>query len=475
MELAYRKTAREYYTDSLFGNLLTAVFKKYQGQNGVKGNAQIRVTSGAEAERLQNYFGNRLSRLIHPGTVVEVPLKVFAEELQLGYNLSIPDLYELLYNQTLLTKLEQRQLMEEAWNRLFEQVRLQLKEDVGFDLNDENFRNVSFNWFERLQTGQVPGYRVLKNVLNKGEKAGEVLFLCMKGLWYLLVGMEAMLKELNISVNKVRIPVFAAFVTKDKDPDPHGFDWKESAGRLLWYALYNIDQQRVRAGQESTSENMIVPEYMQKRQVYRNFGLMDDNLSSFSHVFAPYFVSGTSPRTLNLGEIQTYGKFPAYLALYAFENPAVFSHIVDELVYFLDRSGLTLEQIPEKFPALVCTSGQPRSAALAFITECLKANPACPVRYSGDLDLPGVQMMWGMQKQFTVNFEALRMDVRNYRNHSDLPHLLLSLQDKKVLEKEQDNLAKVMVELGIKVYQEELVQDLTEDVLEVIRQEVEKG
>ncbi|MHB8075648.1 TIGR02679 domain-containing protein [Desulfosporosinus fructosivorans] len=473
MELAYRKTAREYYTDPPLGNLLTAVFKKYQGQNGVRGNAKIRVTSGAESERLQNYFGNRLSRLIQPGTVVEVPLKVFAEELQLGDNLSIPDLYEVLYNQPLLTKLEQRQLKEEAWNRLFEQVSRQLKQDAGFDLNDTNFRNESFNWLERLQAGQVPGYRVLKNALNKGEKADEALFHCMKGLWHLLVGMEAMLKELNISVNKVRIPVFATFVTKDKDP--HGFDWKESAGRLLWYALYDIDQQRVRAAQESTSENMIVPEYMQKRQIYRNFGLMDDDLSSFSHVFAPYFVSGTSPRTLNLGEIQTYGKFPAYSALYAFENPAVFSHIVDELVFFLDRSGLSLEQIPGKFPALVCASGQPRSAALAFITECLKANPSCPVRYSGDMDLPGVQMMWGMQKQFTVNFEALRMDVKDYRNHSDLPHLLLSFQDKKVLEKERDNLAKVMVELGIKVYQEELVQDLTEDVLEVIRQEVEKG
>ncbi|WP_018306007.1 TIGR02679 domain-containing protein [Desulfitobacterium hafniense] len=471
MELISRKTARQYYGDPLLGNLLDAVFKKYQGQNGVRGNAKIRVSSSAEAQRLQNYFGNRLKRLIHPGTEVEVPLKVFAEELQLGYRLSIPELYEVLKGEMLLTKLEQRQLKEEAWTQIFIKVRMELQEKTEVDLDNEVFRAETFDWLKRLQEGEASGYHVLRSAMNREEDAVDVLFCCLKGLWHLLIDKETMLEELSINVEKVRIPVFAAYVTPTRDP--HGFDWKETAGRLLWYALHDIDKQRIKIGQKLASEKLMVPEYMQRRQVYRNFGLMDDDISSFFNVFAPHFVVGNSPRTLNLREIQSSEDFPAYSALYAFENPAVFSHVIDELIHFLDTNGLSLEQIPEKFPALICTSGQPRSATLEFITKCLEANPHCPVRYSGDLDLQGVQMMCEVERQFTFNFEAVRMDDETYRKHGDVNHLLLSFQDKAVLKRMGEGVSKVMVELGVKVYQEELVKDLTEDVLEAIRLEGE--
>ena len=36
MELLNRKTARQYYSDPLLGNLLGAVFGKYKGLNGVR-------------------------------------------------------------------------------------------------------------------------------------------------------------------------------------------------------------------------------------------------------------------------------------------------------------------------------------------------------------------------------------------------------------------------------------------------------
>ncbi|KTE91837.1 DUF2399 domain-containing protein [Desulfitobacterium hafniense] len=471
MELISRKTARQYYGDPLLGNLIDAVFKKYQGQNGVRGNAKICVSSSEEAQRLQDYFGNRLKHLIRPGSEVEVPLKVFAEELQLGYRLSIPDLYEVLKGEMLLTKLEQRQLKEEAWAQIFMQVRMELREKAEIDLDNEVFRAETFDWLKRLEGGEASGYHVLRSAMNKGEDAVDALFCCLKGLWYLLVDKEKIKDKIGKNVKEIRIPIFAVHVTSDKDS--HGFDWTKTAGRLLWYALYDIDIQRIKAGKKMASEKLIVPEYMQKRQIYRNFGLKDDDISSFSHVFAPHFVSGTSPRTLNLREIQSYGKFPMYSALYVFENPAVLSHIIDELIHFLDMNGLSLEQIPKKFPALLCTSGQPRSAALEFITKCLEANPNCLIRYSGDLDLPGVQMMQGIQGQFTFRFEAFRMDDKTYRNYSDANHLRLSFQDKTVLKRMGDELSKVMVELGVKIYQEEFVKDLAEDVLETIRQEKE--
>lgn len=470
MELAHRKTAKQYYGDPHLSHLLTAAFKKYQGQNGVRGNAKIRVSSSAEAQRLQNYFGNRVSRLIRPGTELEVPLKIFAEELQQGYELTIPDLYEVLYDEPLLTKSEQRQLQELEWTQLFAQVSQVLKEKHGWDLKNKMFAAATFHWFERLQTGAAAGYRVLKSALSKQGDAALALSQCINALWHLFAGKEAMFETLKVSNRRIQIPIFANFVTRN----PHAFDWSRTAGRLLWYALYDIDHQMVKAGQKTANEKLVVPEYMQRRQIYRNFGLLDDDISSFSHVFAPQFIAGTSPRTLNLSEILSLKTFPIYSALYVFENPSVFSFIVDEVVHFLDASGLSLEQLPESFPVLVCTSGQSRHAATAFITECLKASPDCQGYYSGDLDLPGIQMMLKIRDTFSANFEAHRMDVATYRQNSDADHLPLSRQDKTVLRKLSGDLPKVMVELGIKVYQEDFAKDLKKDVIEVISREVEK-
>lgn len=470
MELTYRKTARQYYGDPQLSNLLDAVFKKYQGQNGVRGNARIRVGSSVEAERLQLYFGNRINRLIPVGAELEVPLKVFAEELYQGYNLTIPDLYEVLYNELLLTRSEQKQVKEFAWVELFEKTKKELEQKEGFDLHDKIFCSETFNWFERLKDGDASGYRVLFSALNKGDNAVDALVKCTKALWYLSVGKEAMFKELEINTGKIRIPIFATYLTYRA----HDLDWTKIAGRLLWHALDDINNQLIKVGKKAVNENLMLPDYMHKRQIYRNFGLWDDDISSFSHVFAPQFISGISPRTLNLNEVLAMKTFPAYSSLYVFENPSVFIYIVDEIVRLLDRSGSSLEEInADKFPALICTSGQSRHASTAFIMGCLKANPACCGYYSGDLDLPGIQMMSKIQDDtFSVNFKAHRMDDRTYRQYANPDHPLLSFQDKRVLEKITGELPKVMVELGVKVYQEEFAKDLKRDVIEAISREI---
>lgn len=69
------------------------------------------------------------------------------------------------------------------------------------------------------------------------------------------------------------------------------------------------------------------------------------------------------------------------------------------LCIFLISRGLSFEQIPEKFPALICTLGQLCSAMLEFITKCFEVNPHCSVWYSGDLDLQEVQMMREVERK----------------------------------------------------------------------------
>ncbi|MGW8957375.1 TIGR02679 domain-containing protein [Paenibacillus sp. NPDC055715] len=465
MELLNRKTAKQYYSDPLLENLLKAVFTKYKGQNGVKGNARIIVRSKAEAEKLQNYFGNRVTQLIFPGSEVEVHLAIFSEELERGYGLTIPELYEVLYNSQLLTNREQKELKLSAWIQLFEKVERDFINEFSITTTElEKFSQKTFNWFGRLKNGEGEGYRVLKNISNKGEDAYSDLFVCMSALWHLLMRKNEMLEKQGISTGKIRLPTFAAYVTED----PHAFDKKRAGGRLLWHALHDIDNHKSVFDKIQKNEKTVVPEYLFERQIYRNFDVLDDDLSSISHIFVPNLVRGTSPRTINLREVEEIQQLPKYSALYIIENPSIISYLADETIHFLNKNDLSLEQLPINFPVLLCTIGQARTASKLFIEKCLASNPNCAIYYSGDIDVPGIQMLYGMKEQFTAQFNAWRMDSFIYRKYVAPKSKTLSEEDLKLLRKDEGVLEREMVQIGAKVYQESFGKELGKDWIEVI-------
>lgn len=464
MKSAFRKSAKQYYSDPLLHNLLQAVFNKYQGQNGVRGNAKIQVETKAEADRLQDFFGNRMEKLIRVGTEIQVPLKVFTEELSLGYNLDICGLYEVLNNEPLLTKSELKQLKETAWFNLFENVSKRFKQAHQNSIYDGPFCEKIFNWFDRLRAGKASGSRVITSLMYKDNEIETELLYCMSALWSLFFDKDYMFKKLDIKVEWIRLPMFAAFVAKD----PHAFDWKKPAGRLLWHALYDIDMHKIKNGEKRSNENLIIPDFMKRRQIYRNFDIMDDDLSSNMHVFDRYFVSRSSPRTLNLREMELHNDWPEYSAMYILENPSVFLFLVDETLHFLDVNGFSIEEIPNNFPALVCTSGQSRNATRFFITECLKVNPNCSVYYSGDLDLSGVQMQLGMERQFLGHLEVWRMDSVTYLKHVDSQNLPIPQHEVKILERMPSDLAKTMSTTRAKVFQEHFSKELKEDWIKIL-------
>ncbi|WP_413407619.1 DUF2399 domain-containing protein [Paenibacillus amylolyticus] len=465
MELLNRKTAKQYYSDPLFENLLNAVFNKYKGQNGVRGNILIIIKSNEEAERLQDYFGGRVKQLIHVDSKVEIHLSFFAEELERGYDLTIPDLYEVLYNTQLLTNCEQKELKLSVWIQLFEQVKRDFINEFNIlSVEYEEFTQKTFNWFNRLKNGDGGGYRVLKNVVEKGENPYSKLLVCMSALWHLLMRKEEMFVERGISTGKIRLPTFAAHVTKD----PHAFDKKKASGRLLWHALHDIDNHTSIINKIEKNERTVVQEYLLERQIYRNFDVLDDDLSSISHIFVPNLIRGTSPRTINLREVEEIQQLPKYKAVYIIENPSIISYLADETIHFLNVNKLSMEQLPENFPVLLCTTGQARAASKLFIEKCLASNPDCVIYYSGDLDVPGVQMLYGMKEQFTAKFKAWRMDSYIYRKYVSPKSRPLSKEDLKFLIENEENLHRVMVQLGAKVYQESFNKELGKDWIEVI-------
>lgn len=195
----------------------------------MRGNAKMVVGSFAEASRLQRFFGSKVERIIRPNTILEVPLSLFTEDIMRGHQLTIPDLYELLYDIPLLTKKEDKQLKERQWIDLFERIATRFTQETQLDLFNGQFSAVTYDWFGRLREGKALGYQIAKTVIRNGGDAENDLFYCAKALWRLLVEKNKLKNELNTDAEYIFIPIFADKITKN----PHFFDVKFPSGRLF--------------------------------------------------------------------------------------------------------------------------------------------------------------------------------------------------------------------------------------------------
>ncbi|WP_239712527.1 TIGR02679 domain-containing protein [Paenibacillus sp. 19GGS1-52] len=377
---------------SRFFDLYRKKFESY----GAFGTIKMLPTK-EEEKALRGFLGVRYKGPRFPATDFEKAV------IEAGYSISLFELLELYYGRQLLTKREQKDLKVLAWENLF----VSIEQDfiIQFNISDSEqkcFSQKTFNWFERLKEGEVKGHRILSIAFDRDANVGSELFTCISALWHLLMRKDEMFKACGISTGKIRLPMFAAYVTEDS----HAFDKTNVIGRLLLNALNDISSQSLMLGENVDSHLTVIPDYLLERQIYRNFDILDDDLSSISHVFVPHLVIGISPRTLNLREFEEMKQLPKYSSMYIIENPPVISYLVDETIHFLNLNKLTLEQLPSDFPALLCTIGQARTASKVFIEKCLKANPNCVIYYSGDLDVPGIQMMNNMKEQFSAEFYA---------------------------------------------------------------------
>ncbi|TBL80967.1 TIGR02679 domain-containing protein [Paenibacillus thalictri] len=446
-----------------FGRLFDLYRQKFESYGAF--GAVLMQPTREEEKALRGFLGVRYKGFRFPAIDFEKALK------EAGYSVSLLEVLELYYGCKLATKREKKELRLSAWMDLFVQVERDFINRFNIaDTELETFFQKTFNWFQRLKEGEARGYQGLIMLFNRGSNVYSDLLTCLSALWYLLMKKDEMFKERGISTGKIRLPMFAAHVTEDS----HAFDNKNALGRLLWSALYDISSQSLELNEKLNNKATTIPEYLFERQIYRNFDILDDDLSSISHVFVPQLVKGTSPRTLNLREIEEIKQFPTYSSLYIIENPSTISYLVDETIHFLSFNGFSLEQLPSDFPILLCTIGQARTASKVFIEKCLETNPSCIIYYSGDLDVPGIQMLNNMKEQFSAEFYAWRMDASIYRNYVAPRSKPLSDVDLKILQDLESGLVQEMVQIKAKVYQELFGKELRNDWIKVLSLEASK-
>ncbi|MCD9020215.1 TIGR02679 domain-containing protein [Cohnella silvisoli] len=480
MSFQERMTAKEYYSQPGFSNFIGKIFQKYKGLGRVGGNIETDELTIEESQRLLEFFGPQLRKskqYIRPGDIIKVPIKLFIVELYRGYRLTIPELYEVLKGRPLLTNADIKEMESRQWTLLFLNVRDEFEGKHKFDLLQEETSHPICNWFSMLKQGSARGSRILQNMLRQDQKkASEELGYCMNALWFLKNDMIANLKSIGINVPWIRLPVLATHITKDS----HALDWKRSLGKLFWSALSEIDSTKLQSEPKQSTDTKLSFDdsiSMNRRKIYRNSGIKDDDISSDVKLFAQPFTQFDSPSTMTLREVEIYPVWPEYSDLYVVENPSVIGTMADEAIEILDSLGVSFRDVPSDFPIIICTSGQPSAAAISFISRCLDVNPTCRLNFSGDFDLAGLQIAIGIYNQFPNAFQEWYMNSETYRSHS-MDGVPISDEDKKLLMQMEvpwsNDLGIEMEKIGIKRYHEAIIHELNADWIKAVNEVLEK-
>ena len=163
---------------------------------------------------------------------------------------------------------------------------------------------------------------------------------------------------------------------------------------------------------------------MQWRELLQCVGIVPDNISSLVHAFGirlkkqeiwhpayEAFCRCGEPYVLTMENLKGITEVqPVGTCVYIVENEMVFSYL--------------MEQVQGKNVSLLCTSGQPRYAALklislivqAFLKRVYKENPEKQWFHFGDLDPDGIGIVDRLWQRFGNRIQFFGMSPEDYRN-----------------------------------------------------------
>ena len=157
----------------------------------------------------------------------------------------------------------------------------------------------------------------------------------------------------------------------------------------------------------------------------------------------------------NLGRVcRAYGsraELKEEKPIYIVENEMVFSHLLNEL------SGVSF--------SLLCTSGQPRTAAFVLLDRLIESG--AQLFYAGDLDPEGMMIADRLWRRYPERLCIWHMGEGDYRKSmSDerIDGMRMAILDKLVHPGLVET-AKLLRQEGMAGYQEKLVDELREDIL----------
>lgn len=402
------RRAAAYFRREGFRRALKAVWRKYVSLGRIGGQAVLEKASKEECEALNGFFGWNY----RVGESIPIPLESFDLELRdSAFEIDLLELHLALEGKPLLTRNERQAGELRAWHRLFAEVRESERLASG---------SLAEGWLGEMERGTGTGLRTLRECYKADpEAARTALAATIRALDQLLGAGDRRIMA------PIRLPVLAARVSGDA----HMLDPNRPAGRLLIAALRRelgmegSDPESAEDREEADAANgrdmarggigiVDGSESLRLRELYRRAGILDDDLSSIVHWYITQPGSSALPTVWTLRQVEAETHFPSCFGIYAVENPAVFSTILDSL----GTAGAGAGGVPA---ALICTSGPASAAAIRWLQRCLEASPAeCRLYYSGDFDVKGLVMAQTLQRLFPERFTPWRFDSEAYREVS---------------------------------------------------------
>jgi len=320
------------------------------------------------------------------------------------------------------------------------------RRDTFFDLIWADCREtVACQWFEKAYHNRKGIYTVLikrydaEFQLSPSEPMqlkSELNFIC-RGLNRLPY----------LSGKQLRLPVFAVEVARD----PHFFDWGTFPGQMLVSGICH----RFDAEKPVTAE--------QRAMLLYQAGILTDDVSNHvlcygleaEHPGWAGFADRGEPMVATLANLNRVSNIrAANNRVYIFENPAVFSVVLDQLN---EKSSRT---------ALICTYGQVKIAALVMLD--LLAKNECRMYYAGDFDPEGLQIADRLKSRYGEKLTLWHYSAEDYL-FAQSDKLITPARLQKLNSLRDPDLAELSAMIksrGVAGYQERLIDQYLHDLTE---------
>ncbi len=289
---------------------------------------------------------------------------------------------EIYFGKPLSSRQEQKENRENQREAFLKSLRSWTEEQAGRD-------HAAYRWVASLCESKAYGYHLLIREYHKDRfQAGQLMQNVCRAL--------LVLTEMEQVGDERQLAVFSADVTGN----PHYFDRGSTAGQLFVHAVCFC----MKLEEPHTSH--------QWREVLMEAGIVADTISSQVHAYGLHLKTEE-------------GWHPAYEAFCRLKEPCVvtldnLSHVIGvraagSRVYIVENemvfSYLTA-LAREQDVTILCTSGQPRAAAIKLLR--MMADSGITIYYSGDIDPDGMLIADRLQTSCARMLKIWRMAPEDY-------------------------------------------------------------
>jgi len=347
-------------------------------------------------------------------------------------DVEIPELIAGYFGELLVTNKKKQMVLEEQKAVFFAAI----KEYLALEKID---MESLADWIDYLTVEKTAGYILVMSVYKKNKKQAQCL---LENVCQAVLCLEQHKDE------RLRLAVLSAKITAN----PHYFDRGQIEGRLLLYALSYVNKTEYPKDAERVLE------------LYFLSGIRPDDISSFTTAYGIHLYT-------KKGRHPAYEGFIRENEIYMV-NLSGLEHIVQAIaprgrVFIVENQmvfSVLCEKVMRKDTAMICTSGQMKTASLILID--LLCQTGCEIYYSGDFDPEGIQIADRIIKRHSEQIHPWHFTIKDYvacRSQEKL-----SVERLKKLDKiENPGLQKIAKEIRcykLAGYQEMIVDKLIKDI-----------